>query len=94
MTPAAEISRSPRALPLYAFYSVVRIAIAYVLSLLFALVYGYIAAYNQRLEGLMVAVLDILQSIPGAQLSAGRDAGHGGAVSARASWAWNSAPSC
>jgi len=64
MTPAAEISRSPRALPLYAFYSVVRIAIAYVLSLLFALVYGYIAAYNKRLEGLMVAVLDILQSIP------------------------------
>jgi NitT/TauT family transport system permease protein len=64
MTPAAEISRAPRALPLYAFYSVVRIALAYVLSLLFALVYGYIAAYNKRLEGLMVAVLDILQSIP------------------------------
>jgi NitT/TauT family transport system permease protein len=64
MTPAAEISRSPRALPLYAFYSVVRIALAYVLSLLFALVYGYIAAYNKRVEGLMVAVLDILQSIP------------------------------
>jgi hypothetical protein len=64
MTPAAEISRSPRALPLYAFYSVVRIAMAYVLSLLFALGYGYIAAYNKRLEGLMVAMLDILQSIP------------------------------
>ena len=26
--------------------------------------YGYIAAYNQRVEGVMVAVLDILQSIP------------------------------
>ena len=64
MTPAAEISRSPRALPLYAFYSVVRISLAYVLSLLFALVYGYIAAYNKRLEALLVAVLDILQSIP------------------------------
>jgi NitT/TauT family transport system permease protein len=64
MTPAAEISRSPRALPLYAFYSVVRISLAYILSLLFALIYGYIAAYNKRLEGLMVAVLDILQSIP------------------------------
>ncbi|MGC9951231.1 MAG: ABC transporter permease subunit [Bryobacteraceae bacterium] len=64
MTPSAEISRSPRALPLYAFYSVVRIAIAYLLSLLFALGYGYIAAYNKRLEGLMVAILDILQSIP------------------------------
>jgi len=64
MTPAAEISRSPRALPRYAFYSVVRIAVAYLLSLLFSLVYGYIAAYNKRLEGLMVAVLDVLQSIP------------------------------
>jgi len=64
MTPAAEISRSPRALPLYAFYSVVRISLAYLLSLLFSLVYGYVAAYNKRLEALMVAVLDILQSIP------------------------------
>ena len=62
--PGGGISRSPGALPLYAFYSVVRIAMAYLLSLLFALVYGYIAAYNQRLEGVMVAVLDILQSIP------------------------------
>ena len=64
VTPAAEISHSPRALPLYAFYSVVRIAAAYMMSLAFALAYGYIAAYNRRLEGLMVAVLDILQSIP------------------------------
>ena len=64
VTPAAHISQSPRALPLYAFYSVVRIAVAYVLSLLFALGYGYTAAYSPRLEGLMVAILDILQSIP------------------------------
>ena len=64
VTPAAQISRSPGALPLYAFYSLVRIGVAYVLSLLFALVYGYVAAYNRSLEGLMVAVLDVLQSIP------------------------------
>ena len=64
ITPSAVISRSPRALPLYAFYSVVRIALAYVLSLLFALGYGYTAAYNRRLESTMVAILDILQSIP------------------------------
>ena len=31
--PEAEISQSPRALPLYAFYSLVRIVIAYILSL-------------------------------------------------------------
>ncbi len=60
----AEILRSPRALPLYAFYSLVRMAVAYVLSLAFALAYGYIAAYNKRVEALMIAVLDILQSIP------------------------------
>jgi NitT/TauT family transport system permease protein len=64
VTPAAEISRSPRALPLYAFYSVVRIAVAYLLSLVFAVAYGYIAAYSPRLQGLMIAMLDILQSIP------------------------------
>ncbi|HWB95279.1 MAG TPA: ABC transporter permease subunit [Bryobacteraceae bacterium] len=63
-TPAAKISQSPRALPAYAFYSVVRIAVAYLLSLVFAVGYGYIAVYNRRLQSLMVAALDILQSIP------------------------------
>ena len=62
--PAIEISLSVRALPLYAFYSVGRIAIAYLLSLIFAVSYGYIAAYNPRVEAWMIAVLDILQSIP------------------------------
>jgi NitT/TauT family transport system permease protein len=62
--PAAEISRSPRMLPLYSLYSLVRIAFAYLLSLVFAVVYGYIAAYNRRLQPVMIAVLDILQSIP------------------------------
>lgn len=64
VTASAQISRSPRALPLYAFYSLVRISVAYLLSLVFAVVYGYIAAYNRRLQGLMLALLDILQSIP------------------------------
>ncbi|MDR3736933.1 MAG: ABC transporter permease subunit [Acidobacteriaceae bacterium] len=62
--PAVEISHSVRALPLYAFYSIVRISIAYLLSLVFAIGYGYIAAYNPRVEAWMIAVLDILQSIP------------------------------
>ncbi len=62
--PAVVISHSVRALPLYAFYSVARIAIAYLLSLIFAVAYGYIAAYNPRVEAWMIAVLDILQSIP------------------------------
>jgi len=38
--------------------------IAYFLSLAFAVTYGYVAAYNARIEPWMVAVLDILQSIP------------------------------
>jgi len=62
--PEIVISLSPRALPLYAFYSVVRVGLAYVLSLLFAVGYGYVAAYSRRLEPLMVAGLDICQSIP------------------------------
>ena len=62
--PIVPISNSIGALPLYAFYSIVRMAIAYVLSLAFAISYGYIAAYNPRIEPWMVAVLDILQSIP------------------------------
>jgi NitT/TauT family transport system permease protein len=61
---AVEISLSPAAIPLYAFYSLVRMIVAYLLSLLFAIGYGYVAAYNQRVEAAMLAVLDILQSIP------------------------------
>jgi NitT/TauT family transport system permease protein len=62
--PVVHISSSIGSLPVYAFYSVVRMAIAYTLSLIFAVAYGYIAAYNPRLEPWMVAALDILQSIP------------------------------
>jgi NitT/TauT family transport system permease protein len=62
--PVTEISRSPWSLPRYAFYSLVRMGIAYFLSLVFAVVYGRIAAYNQTLQPFMVAILDILQSIP------------------------------
>jgi NitT/TauT family transport system permease protein len=62
--PEIVISQSPRALPQYAFYSMVRIGLAYLLSLVFAIGYGYLAAYNKRVEALMIAALDILQSIP------------------------------
>jgi len=59
-----EVSLDPRRLPQYAFYSVTRIAFAYLLSLVFAVGYGYLAAYHKRAETFMIAVLDILQSIP------------------------------
>jgi NitT/TauT family transport system permease protein len=63
-TPEVEISRSPSALAAYAGYSLLRITIAYVLSLAFTLVYGYVAAYNPRAERFMIPLLDVLQSIP------------------------------
>ena len=60
----SEISQDPRSLPLYALYSLVRILVAYVLSLVFALAYGYIAAKSRRAEIVLIPLLDILQSIP------------------------------
>jgi NitT/TauT family transport system permease protein len=60
----AEISQNPRSLPLYALYSLVRILVAYGLSLVFALVYGYAAAKSKRAEMILIPLLDILQSIP------------------------------
>jgi len=64
LTPQVEVSRSPWALPVYAGYSLLRIGVAYALSLLFTLVYGYVAAYNTRAERYMIPLLDVLQSIP------------------------------
>src|SRR5579864_5612079 len=63
-TPTAHISSSPRALPLYAAYSLVRMAVAYGLSMLFALAYGLTAAKSERAARVMLPLLDILQSIP------------------------------
>jgi NitT/TauT family transport system permease protein len=62
--PSTHIDRSPAALPRYALYSLVRIGAAYLLSLVFAVGYGFIAAHNRRAEALMIAALDVLQSIP------------------------------
>jgi NitT/TauT family transport system permease protein len=60
----AEISQDPRSLWAYALYSLVRILIAYGISLIFALVYGYVAAKSKRAEIVLIPLLDILQSIP------------------------------
>src|SRR5215469_10109941 len=63
-TTEVEISFSLLTLPAYAGYSLLRITIAYLLSLAFTLVYGYITAYNPRAERFMIPLLDVLQSIP------------------------------
>jgi NitT/TauT family transport system permease protein len=62
--PAVQIDLSPRALPLYTFYSLSRGLIAYAFSLLFTLVYGYWAAKDPLAERVLLPLLDILQSIP------------------------------
>ena len=59
-----EISQRPSSLPLYALYSLVRILVAYAISLVFALAYGYAAAKSKRAELVLIPLLDILQSIP------------------------------
>jgi NitT/TauT family transport system permease protein len=59
-----EISLSPAALPKYAMFSVMRIAISYVIALVFSVAYGYVAAYNRRAERVLIPLLDTLQSIP------------------------------
>jgi NitT/TauT family transport system permease protein len=51
-------------LPLYTFYSLVRGLLAYSLSLLFTLVYGYWAAKDRVAQRVLIPLLDILQSIP------------------------------
>ena len=63
-TPEVEISHSLFMLPAYAGYSLLRIALAYALSLAFAIAYGYLAASSPRTERFMIPLLDVLQSIP------------------------------
>src|SRR6266487_4173395 len=64
LTPAVHIQLGVGMLPVYAGYSLLRMLLAYLLSLIFTLVYGHIAATNRRAERVMIPVLDILQSIP------------------------------
>ncbi|MDQ2715151.1 MAG: ABC transporter permease subunit [Chloroflexota bacterium] len=64
LTPNVSINLSPAVLPAYAGYSLLRMLLAYLLSLAFTLIYGHIAATNRRAELVMTPVLDILQSIP------------------------------
>ena len=61
---AVQIDLSFGALPRYAFFSVSRAVIAYLLSLLFTLVYGTITAHSRVAEKFMIPVLDVLQSLP------------------------------
>jgi NitT/TauT family transport system permease protein len=59
-----SISLSKRVLPWYASFSVARMLGAYILSVLFSLIYGRLAAYNRRAEQVLLPLLDVLQSVP------------------------------
>ncbi len=63
-TPSPQISLSPLALPVYAGFSTLRMALAYVLALVFSLAYARIAARVRPAARVMIPLLDILQSIP------------------------------
>lgn len=58
------ISLAPSALPGYALQTTLRMLVAMVASLLFTFTYGALAAKSRRLGPFLIAVLDILQSVP------------------------------
>src|SRR5512135_3359935 len=62
--PASRLDLSPRLLPLYALFSLLRMVAAYAVSLAFALVTGYFAATSPLARRFILPSLDILQSVP------------------------------
>ena len=64
VVPGPDISLSPSALPIYTLFSVGRMAAAYLLSFLFSIIYGRVAAYHQNAEKILMPLLDVLQSVP------------------------------
>lgn len=59
-----EIDTSLSSLPNYALLSFVRSLLALILSYIFAVIYGTLAANNKTLERFLIPLLDVLQSLP------------------------------
>lgn len=59
-----SLSLAPSALAWYALLSVGRMSIAYLFSLGFTLVYGYVAVHSRFAEKVLMPLLDVLQSVP------------------------------
>ena len=55
---------SVKQLPSYALRSLFRMACAYLLALLFSVLYGFAAATSERRARIMLPILDIFQSVP------------------------------
>ncbi|MEH1871464.1 ABC transporter permease [Nostoc sp.] len=62
--PELTISTNINALPGYAAQSLIRMVLAYFLSLIFTLLYAYSAYRSRMAERILIPMLDILQSIP------------------------------
>lgn len=58
------IDLAPRVLPYYLSLSLGRMLAAYLLSMLFSLVFGYLAARHRSAEKFLIPLLDVLQSVP------------------------------
>lgn len=62
--PVTQINLSVWALPYYTLLSASRGLVAYLISLGFTLIVGYVAAKSAKAERVIIPLLDILQSIP------------------------------
>jgi NitT/TauT family transport system permease protein len=60
----APVSLALHYIPYYAWRSIIRMFLAYVLSIVFSLIYGYAAARSKVAEKIMLPILDVLQSVP------------------------------
>ncbi|MER3434063.1 MAG: sulfonate ABC transporter permease [Leptolyngbya sp. ERB_1_1] len=58
------VDLNPANLPYYAARSTLRMFIALFFSIVFTLIYGYVAAHSPKAERVMIPLLDILQSVP------------------------------
>lgn len=64
LSSVAYISLEYKYLPVYMLQSISRIFIAYLLSLVFSIFYGYLAKKNKYTQTIFISLLDVLQSIP------------------------------
>ncbi len=62
--PSEVINLSPSNLPYYALRSVVRMFAGLIISTIFTLIYGYVAAKSRRARKVLIPLLDVLQSVP------------------------------
>ncbi|MEM2955095.1 MAG: ABC transporter permease subunit [Nitrososphaerales archaeon] len=58
------IALNPFLIPFYTLSSLIRMLIAFLISLAFAITYGIIAARKARVEKILIPILDVLQSVP------------------------------